>query len=59
MIVEAIKLKDIRDKEQMYVVIQQGNKKVIINVGKKTYEAVHELTFAQMVNNTATKDAKK
>lgn len=41
--VTATKIKDIRDKEQLYIVIEEGEKKVIINCGIKTFTAVEEL----------------
>lgn len=40
---EAIKHTDVRGKEQLYIKISEGDKQVIINVGQKTYEAVHNL----------------
>lgn len=41
--IEAITIKDIKDKDLYYIKITKGEKKVIINVGKKTYEAVKAL----------------
>lgn len=45
--VKAVLIKDIRDKEQLYLVIGEGENKVIVNVGKKTFEAVKKLTTAE------------
>lgn len=47
--VQAIKYKDIRDKEQKYVVIGEGADKVIINVGTKTFDAVEKLVKGDTV----------
>ena len=41
--VEAIKFKDVRGKEMLYIKITKGEKEVIINVGQKTYDSVMEL----------------
>lgn len=41
--VTATKLKNIQDKDLLYIVIGEGANKVIINVGKKTWEAVDKL----------------
>lgn len=41
--IEPVKLKDIRDKELLYLVIRTPQGKQIINVGQKTYDAVNEL----------------
>lgn len=45
--VKAVKYKDVRDKEQLYVVITKGEKKAIINVGQKTYDSVVALDIAE------------
>lgn len=42
--VSAAKYIDVRDKEQLYVIIQNEKGKQVINVGLKTYEAVKKLT---------------
>lgn len=42
--VEARKIKDVRDKEQLYVIITDGKEKVVINIGEKNYQAVKNLT---------------
>jgi len=42
--VKAVKHADIRGKEQTYVVIGDGEGKVVINVGEKTFNAVSKLT---------------
>lgn len=42
-LIEAITIKDIKDKDLYYIKITEGEKKVIINVGKKTYDAVKAL----------------
>lgn len=41
--VTATKIKNIKDDELLYVVIGEGANKVIINVGKKTWDAVDKL----------------
>lgn len=51
--VEAVKIKDIRDKEQKYVVLGEGKDKVVINVGEKTYTAVENLLKALQNTQTA------
>ena len=42
--VKAVKMLDIYDKEQLYIVIGEGEKKVIINVGEKNFEKVKKIT---------------
>ena len=42
--VKAVKMLDIYDKEQLYIVIGEGEKKVVINVGEKNFEKVKKLT---------------
>lgn len=43
--VTATKFKDVRDKEQLYVIIENDkHEKVIINVGQKTYDNVKKIT---------------
>lgn len=41
--VMAVKIKNIKDEELLYVIIGDTANKVIINVGKKTWEAVDKL----------------
>lgn len=50
--VKAVKYKDVRDKEQLYVVITKGEKKAIINVGQKTYDTVVALDITEGVIET-------
>lgn len=56
--VTATKLKDIRDKEQLYLIIENENHKVIINVGEKTFNAVERLikNIKTEVTNEKTKE---
>lgn len=44
--VKTVKIKNINDKDQLYVVIEEGSQKAIINVGQKTFDAV-----SKIVNN--------
>lgn len=41
--VKTIKIKDIKDNDQLYVVIENNGKKEAINVGIKTYERIEQL----------------
>lgn len=41
--VEAVKMTDIREKELLYLIVGEGNGKVIINVGQKTFDTVEKL----------------
>lgn len=41
--VEAVKHTDIRGKEQLYLIIGEGEKKVVINIGQRTFDAVNKL----------------
>lgn len=41
--VQAIKHKDVRGKEQLYLKIGNDENNVVINIGEKTYEAVNNL----------------
>lgn len=45
--VTTAKVKNVYDKEQLYLIIWAGENKVIINVGNKTWEAVNKLTKPQ------------
>ena len=58
MTVKATKLKDIRDKEQLYIVIGDAEQKVVINVGKKTFDAVEKLLNSSVEKKTETKKEK-
>lgn len=42
--VTTIKLKNVYDKEQLYLKIENENGAVIINVGQKTWDAVNKLS---------------
>lgn len=42
--VTTIKLKNVYDKEQLYLKIENENGTVIINVGQKTWDAVNKLS---------------
>lgn len=50
--IEAKKHADIRGKEQLYLVISEGEKKVIVNIGEKTFNAVNELINPTGTNYT-------
>lgn len=41
--VKTIKIKDIKDKDLLYVVIEHNGRKEVINVGTKTFERVSDL----------------
>lgn len=41
--VKTVKLKDIKENDQLYIVIENNGKKEAINVGIKTYERVENL----------------
>lgn len=45
--VTTAKVKNVYDKEQLYLIIWAGENKVIINVGNKTWQAVNKLTKPQ------------
>lgn len=46
--VKAVKMNNVYDKEQLYIVIGDNpTTRVIINVGKKTWDAVNKLTQPQ------------
>lgn len=49
--VQTVKLKDINEKELLYLIIGEGENKVIINVGLKTWEKVHALLTPQNEKN--------
>lgn len=54
--VTAVKHKDIREKEQLYIIMSNTEgKKVVINVGQKTYDSVNELTGEKEIINQDTK----
>lgn len=54
--VTAVRHKDIRDKEQLYVIMTNENgDKAIINVGQKTFDSVNELTGVTPKANETTK----
>lgn len=42
--VQAVKVLDIYEKEQLYIVLGEGEKKVVINVGEKNFEKVKKIT---------------
>lgn len=52
--VQAREITDIRDKKQLYLIIENENGKLVINVGKSTFEAATKLT-----NQTSDTNAKK
>lgn len=41
--VRAVKLKDINNKDLLYITINEGEKRVTINVGQKTFDKVQQL----------------
>lgn len=41
--IEAIRHKDVKGKEMLYVLLTNKEQEVFINVGKKTFEAVEKL----------------
>lgn len=45
--VRAIAHKDVRGNELLYLVIGEEGNQVIINIGKKTYDAINNLTTKQ------------
>lgn len=46
--VTAVKMSNVYDKEQLYIIIGENPQtRVIINVGKKTWDAVNKLTKPQ------------
>lgn len=53
--VEVVTIKDIRDKELKYLVIKNGENKVIISVGEKTYNGVKALLNGEQKTTTQTK----
>lgn len=54
--VTAVKHKDIREKEQLYIIMSNTEgKKIVINVGQKTYDSVNELTGEKEIINQDTK----
>lgn len=42
--VKAVRHVDVREKEQLYIIVEKGEKRIVINVGEKTYKAIKELT---------------
>lgn len=59
--VNTVTITDVREKKQLYLIIGEGEAKVIINVGEKTFNAVNKLIEADIVNelnNTEKKEVK-
>ena len=50
--VKAVTIKDIRDKEQKYIVLENNGNKVVVNVGDKTYAGVHALLQVEKPETT-------
>lgn len=49
MLVQAIKHKDVRGKELLYLKIQHEGNEVLVNIGERTYKAVVELVNQQQL----------
>lgn len=54
--VTAVRHKDIRDKEQLYIIMTNDEgKKAVINVGQKTFDTVNKITGVTPKTNETTK----
>lgn len=51
--VQAIRWTDVRNKENLYIKIDNGNEECLINVGQKTFDQVDKIV------NPKTKETKK
>lgn len=49
--VSAVKYRDINDKELLYLVIQNSQGKVIINIGQKTFDKVKSITTEEKLTD--------
>lgn len=49
MLVQAIKHKDVRGKELLYLKIQHEGNEVLVNIGERTYKAIVELVNQQQL----------
>lgn len=56
--VTTVKLKNIQDKDQLYVVIQNGTDKCIINVGQKTFDQVNKILEGETIQLDTKKTSK-
>lgn len=54
--VTAVRHKDIRDKEQLYIIMTNDEgEKAVINVGQKTFDTINEITKEKPIINETPK----